>query len=587
MSGRYQPSGPLDEATWGDNDANFLGVNMRADPIALTTGMVSQAVNMVFRQGVAEPRRGFGTKPWGRQLGVNFNINFPFSFTNAVGFGKVYGATTFADPNGEERQILACRTKAWNISPNAPPTIILYPSGVEITEPVTFTQAFQVLIMWRGKRANPLKLDTALQFSFEMKWEEVPDETNLDYTSTIPDADRGCCYGNRVWVAFNNAEVAFSDILAYTRYDAQLSTIWVNDGESDILLSLWAYGENSLIAFKSRSIYAIVNALPSPRTSARTQILTRQRGLLAPDSVAQVGRDLWFLSDDGVYVVSQVFENALQANTEPVSAPMDPLMRRVHWGPAERAQGIHHDAKYFLAVPIDGSTYNNVILVYDFLNAQWSGHWVGPFIDVAFFLRIDIAGHRRLAFVSGDAIAGNEGHLYVLGDGYHDESFGDEADIETELLTRGYSANFPIDKIFLSCGVEMATWNGAGEITVVRDGVNEQATLVSYEKDRLKYGLFAKRNYDPQNLADNFLDPYRQDYSVALIPAPGPGVDNYGIKLGTGIVLGLHQYSSERMRIRQDSRHVQLRILGTRGRNNVRAVSLQAHADFIPLRSTI
>jgi hypothetical protein len=580
MSGRYQQLGQLDEATVGDNDLSFTGVDMRIDPVSLAPGMVAKAVNRVFRQGMVETRRGFTTPAWGKQFGIDFNWNFPISFTKAVSFGKVFGATTFADPVGQERQILACATKSWCITPNAPASVILYPPNVEVTEPVTFTQAFNALIMWRGPRANPLKLETRLNFMLPEIWEEVPDETNQDYTSTIPDAYRGLYYGNRVWVPFGNSKIAYSDVLSYTRYDADLSTVWVNEGESDVLMALAAYGENAIVCFKNRSIYYLMGVLPDPNVSGRLQVLTTQRGLVAPDAVTQVGRDLWFLSDDGVYAVTQVIETALQANSDPVSAPLAPIFERITWEAIGGAQAIYGDSKYFLALPVDGANHNNLIVVFDFLNGAWVGSWESAYMDVASFLRISINGHRRLAFVSGDkANPAQAGTLYVYLDGYTDERFGEEQEIETELITRGYHCQLPVDKIFLTAALELLTWHGAGEIDVIRDGVNEEARMLSFAKDRTKYNLFAKRSYDPANLSDNFLDPYRQDYSVQLLPT--------GISLGSGTVFGLHQASSERMRVRQDSRYVQLRLRGTRGRVNVRMASILAHADFIPMRSTI
>ena len=580
MAGRYTQLGQKDSVTVLDGDTVFTGVDMRTDPASLPAGVAAKAVNMQFRLGVAEPRYGFVTQPWARQMGVNFNIDFPFDFTIPLGFGKVYGACTFADPNGHERQILACADFSWELSAFTPPTAVLYPPDVHISAPVTFTQAYQVLILWRGSLANPLQLQTALDFSTVRRWEEIKDETNPDYTSTIPDADTGLYYGNRVWVPYGNAQVAFSDILSYNRYDAELSTIWVNEGDSDILMGLFAYGDNTIVAFKNRSIYAIVGVLPDPATTARTQVITTQRGTVSFNTVTQVGKDLWFLADDGVYAVSQALDNALQAGTEPISAPMDPIIRRINWGAAERAVACYHDTRYFLAVPIDGKNYNNVILVYDLVNQQWAGYWESPVMDVAYFLHIEASGRRRLAFVSGDSSEANLGLVYVMTGNYHDERFGLDEDVETELLTRGYQCGMNLDKQFMNCSIEVATWHGAAAISVVRDGVNEEANLVSYSKDRLKYNLFSKRTYDQSNANNDFLAPFRQDYSVELLPSPG-------INLGSGVAFGLHQYSSERMRIRQDSRYTQIRIQGTRGRNKVRSISIYAHADLDPIRSTI
>lgn len=579
MSGRYSQIGPQDEATLVDADTTFLGVEMRLEADKLQPGQVADAVNLTFRNGIAEPRFGFRTQPWGRQLGTDFNINFPFSFTDPVGFGKVWGCCTFADPNGQESQILACTDWSWEISANTLPSTIPYPAGVSITAPVSFTQAFQVLIMWRGEDNDPIALDTALDFSYPRVWRVIEDETNPDYTHTIPDAPNGLAYGNRVWVPFGNSQVAYSDILAYTRYDASLSTIWINEGESDILICLAAFGQNSIVAFKDHSIYYITSPLPNPSAAARVDVITTQRGLAAVNTVTQVGRDLWFLSDDGVYAISQVIESALQAGEAPVTAPLDSLVRRINWAAASRAQAIYHDNYYCLAVPIDGVAYNNTILVFDLINKQWAGRWTSEVMDVAGFLRISVMGHRKLAFISGDSIEGNAGILYVMDEFYGDDSFGLEEDIETELLTRGYLCGVGTDKRYLYAFAETATWNGAGSITTILDGVNERSVPLSYTKDRTKYNLFAKRSYDVTNVNNDFLDPFRQDYSIALPEG--------GILLGDGVVPGLHQYSSERLRIRKDSRYVQFRFLGTRGRNKVRALTLQAAADLMPMRTTI
>jgi hypothetical protein len=534
MSGRYQQIGPQDEALASDVDQVFLGVEMRLSPDKLKQGQVASAKNLTFRNGIAEPRSGFVTKPWGRQLGTDFNIDFPFSFDQPTGFGKVWGACTFADPNGQESQILACSDFSWEISANTVPSAIPYPAGVSVTAPVSFTQAFQVLIMWRGEDNNPIKLDTALDFPDTNRvWREVEDETNPDYTSTIPDAANGICYGNRIWVPFGDSQIAYSDILAYTRYDASLSTIFINEGESDLLMCLAAFGSNALVAFKNHSVYYITSPLPNPATAGRVDVASTQRGLVAANTVTQVGRDLWFLSDDGVYAISQVLENALQAGDAPVTAPMESVMRRTNWASASQAQAIYHDKYYYLALPIDGSEFNNAILVYDLITQQWCGYWESPVIDVAAFLRISISGHRKLCFVSGDSIEGNTGVLYVLDDSYADERFGAEEDIETELETRGYMCGVGTDKRYLHAVAEIASWNGAGSIDVIRGGVNEESEVVTYSKDRTKYQLFAKRDYDTTNSNDDFLDPFRQDYSVEITSYPELAFNSAGTALNT------------------------------------------------------
>jgi hypothetical protein len=573
MSGRYKQSGPRDEPLLTEGDASFIGVDMRRDPNQLEAGMVSEAVNMSFRQGKATPRNGFQTRPWASEGGADFNWDFPVSFDNGVGFGRIYGACTFSDPYGNESVILACANRSYQIAGGAPIATINYPADVVIDDEVEFTQAFNTLIMWRGEQTNPLKLDTALQFSENQVWEEVPDETDADYTSTIPDAVRGTHYGNRVWVGFGTSKVAYSDILSYTRYDATLSTIYVNEGDSDRIQILFPFGENAILAFKDRSIYALTDILPSPGELGRLQTITRQRGTIAPLSVTQCGKDVWFLADDGVYTINQTMDNSLQASADPVSAPLQPLFDRVNWAAAKRAQGLYLDGKFFLAIPIDGEQHNNAIAIYDFLTNLWCGWWEFDWLDAFRMVRMNVGGRRRLFIVSGNTLGdANTGVLYMLGDDYQDERFTETRDVETEMLTRGYTGGITDTKTWLATEVEIATWYGAGTFLSRRDGINEEGPLVAYQKDRRKYETFATPDYDPSNVNADHGAPYRQDYSVEL----GSG----GVNFAPGIALGLHQFSSERMRIREVGRHCQVRINGTRGRTEVRAVAVHARANL-------
>lgn len=585
MSGRYTQATADDQQIYGEADRAFVGVDMRTDPVLVAAGYATNAVNMVFRYGCADPRRGFQARPWGHAYGACFPVCTPTCFSKPIGLGKVYGACSFTAPIDQEHVLVATESTSYCLGPGAPPIAIPYPSAITVTEEVHFTQCFDVLIMWRGTRANPLKLEMPVDFTtFGQKWEEVPDETNGDYTATIPDTDMGLYYGNRLWVPFDQDQVAFSDLLAYTRYDPDLSTIYANEGANDTLKTLIAYGQNSIIAFKSKTIMAILDVLPSPLDSARLQIVSNTRGTIAPDSVTQVGDDVWFLSDDGVYALSQAFDNALKPGTVPVSWPMDPFFKRINWACAQYAQGIYHDAKFFLAVPIDSAKFNNAVVVYDFVNNAWSGYWTGPFFDIFRWVRIFVYGQRRLGFVSSDNIPGSEGVLYILGDGYTDEGLGgDESDIATELVTRGYSCEMPGgDKAFLVASAELDTWDGAGTIECLRDGVNERNLLYEFSKDRREYETWAKADYDVSNANDDFLEPYRQDYSVRLIP-PADG----GLNLGSGIAFNLHQRSSERMRVRKPGFYLQLRLTGTRGRVKVSAVNIGARPDQVPLRKKL
>lgn len=575
---RYTQTGAGDAEVSQDGDYALTGVNMQLDPALLPAGVVAEAVNYQFTKGQAEPRRGFRTAPWAHAKGKDFPWNFPIDFDQPQGFGIVYGAGEFSDPYGQRFQIIACANFAYRIDANAPVTTVRYPLNGTVTGPVTFCQAFNTLLMFRGKNATTWKLSSGVDFTQEFAFEEVPDETNEDYTSTIPQADRALALGSRVFVPYDKSRVAFSDVLSYTRYDATLSQIWVNDGDSDTLMALVPFGTNAILALKSGSIYAISGVVPDPSNQSVVQAVTLERGCIAAETARQVGNDVWFLSDGGVYAISQALDNKLQAGAQPISAPMQPLFDRVNWSAAGGACATFAEGKYFLALPVDGARHNNVLAVYDFINQSWAGWWEFDWMDAAFLIRIPVDGRLRLAIVSGSAKGyPNDGAIFILGDGYTDERFTDEASVQTDVTMRGYTLGRPTMKDFSVVVADIATWYGAGEISVIRDGVNERAEVMTFTKDRRTSYLWGKPRYNTVT-NENHGESGRQDYSVALEPG--------GVNLN-GVALGLHQDSSERMKIRQHGIALQPRVKGTRGRVVVRGIRVAFKDGQEPLKTKI
>lgn len=144
-----------DKETLADGDSGFIGVNSRVDPAALKEGMVSDARNMVFRNGVAETRQGV-TKPawlndvrpelWGNQI-------HPWEPTT-------YGAGVYRDPNSLEYVIIAAGGVVYFCRENNDPRQLTLPTGVAVHSDVSFVQAFNKMFMFRGKELAPLVMST-------------------------------------------------------------------------------------------------------------------------------------------------------------------------------------------------------------------------------------------------------------------------------------------------------------------------------------------------------------------------------------------------------------------------------------------
>lgn len=583
MSGRWKQAGELDEAAALDGDASFVGVDMRRDPAVLEAGLVSLAVNYQFTQGMAEPRGGFQTMPWAQSWAFDFPMSFPLDFDKSRGFGKVYGVGKFADPFGNAYTLIACRNWAWRITPNAPPLRVKYPFEGSVEGRVTFCQAFNTLLMFRGEGNAPWSLATMEDMVAEPQFIEVAEdeEESGDYTSPIPSAARGIHLGNRVWVPYDGSRLAFSDILSYTRYDASLQEIWVNDGESDRITALVPFGNNALVVLKTGSIYAVQGVTPDPRNGATVQMVTSERGCIAPETVCQIGNDVWFLARDGVFAISQALDNRLQGNAQPVSAPLQPLFARVNWAAADKAAAVRAGNRYYLALPVDGARHNNALAVYDLLTQTWAGWWEMAWLDAAWLAAFTVLGEERLAVVSGDALdATNAGAVYLLTDGYEDERYGVRVTIPATLRTRGLSSGRPEFKTYQAAIADVETWNGAGEIAVYRDGANERGAVQTFSKDRTRWYTFGKGKHNPTNANNDAHLPGREDYSVS----PGGA----GVKLGaSGVAFGMMQTSSERMKLREHAQYLQVQITTTRGRVKVRALRVVVTPDIEGMKTKV
>ena len=54
-----------------------------------------------------------------------------------------------------------------------------------------------------------------------------------------------------------------------------------------------------------------------------------------------------------------------------MSDPIDPIIRQINRAYADKSVAIYHNNRYYIAVPLNASTYNNAILVYNLLNQGW------------------------------------------------------------------------------------------------------------------------------------------------------------------------------------------------------------------------
>ena len=167
-------------------------------------------------------------------------------------------------------------------------------------------------------------------------------------------------------------EVIASDPMDTDTYDQFSSQFRFNANTSDFVVGLSSFAEDRLLVFNRNSIHVIEGA-NDPETSSQ-KLLTDEVGCVARKTIQQIGNQVIFLSDNGVYGTQFLDEYNLRGTETPLSEPIDSTIKRINKNAQSKAVAVYFDNRYFIAVPIDGSDANdenNAILVYNFLNKQW------------------------------------------------------------------------------------------------------------------------------------------------------------------------------------------------------------------------
>jgi hypothetical protein len=181
-------------------------------------------------------------------------------------------------------------------------------------------------------------------------------------------------------------EVLISDILDSDTFDQIFAQFRFNAGSADFVVGFQSFANDQLIVFNRNSIHTVFNTINL--TSATVRQVTDEVGCLARRSISQIGAEVLFLSDNGVYGISFVDEYNLRGTALPLSEPINKTIQRINKAVADKAVSAYFDNRYYLAVPLnkevetvddEGNTVittelaleNNAVIIYNFLNKQW------------------------------------------------------------------------------------------------------------------------------------------------------------------------------------------------------------------------
>lgn len=165
-------------------------------------------------------------------------------------------------------------------------------------------------------------------------------------------------------------EIIASDILDADTYDQIENQFRIASGGADYVVALQPFAEDNLLVLMRNSIH-LITGISGDLEDTVVKEITREVGCIAKKSVVQVGNQVFFLSDNGVYSVDFGDLYNLRGSSLPISEAIDPLIQRINPDYAENSVATYNDNRYYISIPLDASTTNNAILVFNFLNQGW------------------------------------------------------------------------------------------------------------------------------------------------------------------------------------------------------------------------
>lgn len=246
---------------------------------------------------------------------------------------------------------------------------------------------------------------------FRFEPDDYSSPQDLGDTSTSPPKSRvGLWYANRFWVLSANGlywSDAFDEDYSGA-FDRTTNYFRLPVGTERALIGI---RDEGIVAFGSEAIWAISPAATPDATDKPTKLL--DYGCAANRTVVQAGDDVYFLSYDGVRGLFRSQQDKLQAGSSyPLSYVLKDEYESISWAYIDKACAVYFDNKYFISLPVDGSTYNNEVWVYYPASQGWmviSG-W-----NVAGWAKIRVSGEERLY-----AIDSTDGKVYRAWYGYDD-----------------------------------------------------------------------------------------------------------------------------------------------------------------------
>lgn len=240
---------------------------------------------------------------------------------------------------------------------------------ITVTSPTVFTFEWQnttgsTLIAytsntgWTTQRGKPPLIWTAGSLSLQAAPQRnlVSGATVTGITTSFPCADFGIYFQNRMVMMTNRYVVAASDILS-EQTDLTLNSFTINDGGNDTIVGVLPWVNSQFLVFMTKSIFVCyIDPLYDPNVpgsvdESQTTVVTTEIGCLSRRSIVSAGQFVFFLSSNGVQMLTPQLDLKLLGNTLPLSESISDFFDNMNYSQASKAVSAYYNNRFYLAVP--------------------------------------------------------------------------------------------------------------------------------------------------------------------------------------------------------------------------------------------
>ena len=154
------------------------------------------------------------------------------------------------------------------------------------------------------------------------------------------------------------------------------NSIVVGGDDGQDIVAIQPFFDYELLVFKPSKIYLVTVDPTAPTAAGWTVRLINDRiGCIAGRSVSFAGKDVYFLSEDGIRSVQRSLSDNYFIVGVPISEAIKDVIARINKNFYSKCFGQFHNNRYYLSVPLDSATTNSHTIVYNLLFNAFEGYW--------------------------------------------------------------------------------------------------------------------------------------------------------------------------------------------------------------------